>query len=122
MRNQNDRLQAQPHSWRDAFTANLYDRSSHLLVQHSCILWDAVRIVKPKEPFHIDAWVVLPGHLHCMWTLPEDDLDFSTRWQAIKVAFSRKIPFLFWRSLSSVTAQVMEFEERWASLHSAHPC
>jgi putative transposase len=26
----------------------------------------------------------LPDHLHCVWTLPDDDADFSTRWMIIK--------------------------------------
>jgi len=43
--------------------------------------------MRAKAPFHIDTWVVLPDHLHCVWTLPEGDLDFSMRWQAIKTAF-----------------------------------
>jgi REP element-mobilizing transposase RayT len=29
----------------------------------------------------IDAMVVLPDHLHAVWTLPDDDRDFSTRWR-----------------------------------------
>lgn len=74
------------------FTVNLYDRRSQLLVQHIGILRDAVRHVKTKAPFHIDAWVVLPEHMHCMWTLAPGDADYSGRWQAIKMAFSRKIP------------------------------
>ena len=32
----------------------------------------------------IDAWVLLPDHLHCIWTLPPDDADFSMRWGMIK--------------------------------------
>lgn len=39
-----------------------------------------------------DAIVVLPDHLHCVWTLPADDPDFSTRWRLIKTAFARGIP------------------------------
>jgi putative transposase len=34
----------------------------------------------------------LPDHLHCIWTLPSDDADFSTRWQAIKARFAAQIP------------------------------
>ncbi len=33
-----------------------------------------------KHPFTIDGWVLLPNHLHCIWTLPEDDADFGIRW------------------------------------------
>ena len=42
-------------------------------------------------PFHIDAWVVLPDHMHAVWTLPEGDSEFGRRWQAIKMAFSKGI-------------------------------
>ena len=36
--------------------------------------------------------MVLPDHLHAIWTLPEGDADFATRWQLIKAAFSRALP------------------------------
>jgi putative transposase len=35
-------------------------------------------------PFSIDAWVLLPDHLHCIWTLPPHDTDYSSRWRLIK--------------------------------------
>jgi putative transposase len=47
--------------------------------------------VKFKRPFTIDAIVILPDHLHCIWTLPEGDSDFSTRGGLIKAHFSRQI-------------------------------
>ncbi len=43
------------------------------------------------HPFVIDAMVVMPDHLHCLWTLPENDGDFSTRWGLIKAGFSRQL-------------------------------
>ena len=43
-------------------------------------LRQAFRQVMRKRPFIIDAAVVLPDHLHCIWTLPPDDADFPTRW------------------------------------------
>ena len=42
--------------------------------------------------FQIDACVVLPEHLHCIWTLPPGDSDFSLRWRLIKSGFSRALP------------------------------
>ena len=36
--------------------------------------------------------MVLPDHLHTVWTLPKDDADFSTRWRLIKSRFSRGMP------------------------------
>ena len=47
-------------------------------------LRDAILKVRESHPFTIDAWVLLPDHLHCIWTLPEGDADFSTRWRLIK--------------------------------------
>jgi len=42
-----------------------------------------------KRPFVIDAVVILPEHLHCIWTLPPFDADFSTRWRLIKTWFTK---------------------------------
>jgi putative transposase len=43
-----------------------------------------------NHPFTIDAFVVLPDHLHCIWTMPHGDKDFSTRWRLIKNYFTRR--------------------------------
>jgi putative transposase len=48
----------------------------------------AIETVRVARPFVIDAWVLLPDHLHCVWTLPDGDADFSTRWMFIKRAVS----------------------------------
>jgi putative transposase len=65
------------------FTVALADRGSDLLLREIDILRAAVRVTKAKRPFRINAWVVLPDHLHCIWTLPEGDTDFSGRWRQI---------------------------------------
>ena len=62
------------------FTVNLLDRRSDLLVAHTDALRAAVRKVRRRSPFHIDAQVVLPDHMHCLWTLPGGDSDFPSRW------------------------------------------
>jgi len=67
-------------------TVNLRDRRSDLLVVKIAALRDAVRTELARRPFHIDAWVVLPDHMHCQWTLPESDADFSGRMREIKAA------------------------------------
>jgi putative transposase len=74
------------------FTVNLHDRSSDLLVREIDLLRDTVRATKSRHPFHIDAWVVLPEHMHCLWTLPEGDVDFARRWKVIKFGFTRRLP------------------------------
>jgi putative transposase len=55
------------------------------------LLRAAFRKVKALRPFQIDAMVVLPDHLHCIWRLPAGDSDFSGRWREIKKAASRAI-------------------------------
>ena len=74
------------------FTVNLLDRKKTLLVDYVDCLRKSVAKVKHKHPFHIDAWVVLPEHMHAMWTLPEHDVDYSGRWREIKKAFNKEIP------------------------------
>ncbi len=48
------------------FTVNLLERQRALLTDHIDLLRDSVRRVRRLYPFHIDAWVVLPNHLHCI--------------------------------------------------------
>ena len=69
------------------FTVNLDDRSLHLLTENIDLLRGAFRYTHTRHPFAIDAIVVLPDHLHTIWTLPEGDADFSTRWMLIKSYF-----------------------------------
>jgi REP element-mobilizing transposase RayT len=73
------------------FTVNLRDRHSHLLVMQIDLLRQAVRQVRARAPFRIDARVVPPDHMHCLWTLPEGDADFPGRWRAIKIAFAKSL-------------------------------
>jgi putative transposase len=73
------------------FTVNLLDRRWDLLLTQIAALRQAVRQVRAGAPFHIDAWVVLPDHMHCLWTLPEGDADFPGRWSAIKKGFSKSV-------------------------------
>jgi putative transposase len=74
------------------FTVNLLDRQQALLTEHISLLRRCVRSVRQQYPFHIDAMVILPDHLHALWTLPDGDADFSKRWMLIKSAFSRSLP------------------------------
>ena len=73
------------------FTVNLADRRLSLLTEHLGILRDAVREIRRRRPFNIDAMVVLPDHIHAVWTMPEGDADFATRWRLIKSTVSRNV-------------------------------
>jgi putative transposase len=70
------------------FTVTLEDRRSSALVDHIGALRDAFRAARRERPFAIDALVVLPDHLHAIFTLPAADADFPGRWRRIKGHFS----------------------------------
>lgn len=74
------------------FTVCLAERESTLLIDEIDALRAAVGLTRRARPFHVDAWVVLPDHMHCIWTLPESDCNYSTRWRQIKTRFSRNVP------------------------------
>lgn len=73
------------------FTVNLQNRRSDLLIRHIATLRTATQCVKRAKPFLINAWVILPEHMHCIWTLPENDTDYSGRWRDIKKTFTRAL-------------------------------
>jgi putative transposase len=73
------------------FTVNLADRRLRLLTENIEALRTAFRDTQLHHPFAIDAIVILPDHLHTVWTLPDGDANFSARWRLIKTSFSRKL-------------------------------
>lgn len=52
----------------------------------------AIHEVRQSLPFEVNAWVMLPDHLHTIWTLPENDANFGKRWGLIKRSVSRSCP------------------------------
>lgn len=76
------------------FTVVTYARQPLLADRHNIeALGRAFRRVREERPFVMEAFVLLPDHLHCLWTLPEGDADYSSRWRDIKKYASRE--FLF---------------------------
>jgi putative transposase len=73
------------------FTVALADRRQSLLVSHVASLRQAFLTVRCRHPFDVRAIVVLPEHLHAIWTLPPGDCDFAMRWKLVKEHFSRSI-------------------------------
>ena len=73
-------------------TVSLVDRQARLLTDHFGTLRASVTLCKRVRPFTLDAWVVMPGHLHCVMTLPMGDSDFQGRWKAIRRRFVRALP------------------------------
>lgn len=73
------------------FTVTLRDRSADTLVRHVGLLREAFRTVRAQRPFTIEAIVILPDHLHTLWTLPDGDTGYSGRWRAIKSRFTHRL-------------------------------
>jgi len=73
------------------FTVNLKNRKENHLTTYIDQLRESLRIVKQQHPFKIIAIVVLPEHLHTIWTLPENDANYPKLWRAIKSRFTRLI-------------------------------
>ena len=73
------------------FTVVTYRRREFLCdVAVRQALREAISKVRLQYPFLIDGWVLLPDHLHAIWTLPPGDANFSLRWQLIKRYVSRQ--------------------------------
>jgi putative transposase len=71
------------------FTLVTYRRARFLCSELARdLLRDAIQAVRRKRPFIIDAMVLLPDHLHALWTLPYGDFDFSTRFAVLKKHFT----------------------------------
>jgi putative transposase len=73
------------------FTVALVNRRSELLTGSIDVLRAAMRTVRVERPFEIDAMVVLPEHVHAVWTLPAGDADYAHRWRRIKSVFTRGV-------------------------------
>ena len=69
----------------------LLERRRKLLTEHIDILRAVFKAARQRRPFTVEAIVILPDHLHCIWTLPEGDADFSGQWQDIKARFAAHI-------------------------------
>jgi putative transposase len=75
------------------FTVNLEGRhNNHLLVENIDLLRAAFRYVKQRKFFQVEAVVIMPDHLHCIWTLLPEETDFSIRWNMLKGYFSHAMP------------------------------
>ncbi len=72
------------------FTVVTYGRRPFLTEERArACLRHAWRQAQERQPFTTEAVCLLPDHLHCVWTLPEDDADFSARWNRIKGLFTK---------------------------------
>ena len=74
------------------FTIVTYRRRPFLTTSpYEHIFWTVMHEVAQNYSFTLNAWVLLPDHLHCVWTLPDRDGDYSKRWGMIKAGFSKRV-------------------------------
>jgi putative transposase len=98
------------------FTVNLAERHGNTrLITHVDALRRSFALVRRRHPFHIEAIVVLPDHLHCLWRLPDGDADNATRWGLIKAGFSRTLP-----TNASAPAAALEVSAEYGSEDSGN--
>lgn len=72
------------------FTVALDQPGSELLIREVNLLRHCVHAMLIDSPMRIDAAVILPDHLHMVWTLPAGDSDYPKRWKRIKSEFTRR--------------------------------
>ena len=73
------------------FTVNLQNRRASVLTEHIGLLRESFVEMRKQYPFTVEAVVILPEHLHTIWTLPPGDVHYPTRWQSLKSLFTRKL-------------------------------
>ncbi|MDD5034036.1 MAG: transposase [Methylococcaceae bacterium] len=83
------------------------------------LLRAAFRTVKSRHPYTIDAFVLLPDHLHCIWTLPLDDEDYPMRWNGIKKHFTHYCPDHY-KTPSSPTRKRKREQSIWQRRYWEH--
>ncbi len=72
------------------FTLVTFERKKILSTDDNvAIIREAFAHVAKRRPFATEAAIIMPDHIHCIWTMPEGDADFSTRWRLIKSRFTR---------------------------------
>ena len=73
------------------FTLCLAQRGGDVLVRRIDLLRRACAETFREAPVFCDAMVVLPDHLHAVWTLPPGDAAYSERWRRIKARFTHAL-------------------------------
>jgi putative transposase len=73
------------------FTVVTHHRQPIFKDANAVALFDAgLMRIQMRHPFKVDAFVILPDHIHTIWTLPDGDADYSKRWRLIKEAFTKE--------------------------------
>jgi len=91
-------------------------------IARSC-LHDVIRDVRVRYPFTITAIVLLPDHLHAVWTLPSGDAAYDQRWRSIKEDFTRKFLAKGGSEFpQSASRQAQRYRGIWQRRYWEHTC
>jgi putative transposase len=102
------------------FTVITYVRKKILCESANVILLRKIlKRVMGNHPNIIDAMVLLADHLHCIWTLPEGDKDFTKRWRLIKSSFSRECESKY-KCIPSTSRQKKKEQAVWQRRYWEH--
>jgi putative transposase len=72
------------------FTLVTHNRRKFLSApENVALLRSVLKNVMARHPFTIDAMVIMPDHLHALWTLPAGDDNYAIRWSLVKSGFTR---------------------------------
>ena len=77
------------------FTVALAQLGGNVLMRELAALREALAVTRAGRPVGVAAWVVMPDHLHALWTMPEGDADYSTQWGGIPLCQGSCPPFYF---------------------------
>ena len=84
-------------------------------------LHTVLKRVRHDYSFRIDAWVLLPDHIHTIWTLPENDNDYRVRWRRIQEGFYRFTHAVFSKDISlSLPASYQGQSQIWQQTLRQH--
>ena len=101
------------------FTVVTYNRN---IIFHNpetvTLLRDAFQYVLDRHPFQIDACVILPDHIHTIWTLPENDSDYAMRWRLLKSHFTSR--FELKQSALSASRKIKKEQAVWQRRYWEH--
>ena len=74
------------------FTLVVHERANLFATAENVDRWRAaVAKVQRKRPFAVEAEVILPDHLHVLWTMPDGDADYATRIRLVKTEFTKSL-------------------------------
>jgi len=94
------------------FTVVIYMRQPLLDEMTIPILSKGLKECISTRTFTVEAMVILPDHIHCIWQLPPTDDDYSSRWKFIKAFFTREYTRRVGKAVAKPTISMQKKSEK----------